>query len=718
MAKYLEGLIPKLTKAVVTAEIPARQRKRKAASSRRVRVARRRARAARAACRARALARGSRVREDDDVERRQRRVVACEEHGVVRERARARARVAKHAARRQRATARRHRGAQLVGEVAQQQRRLALVAHQAARTAAAVVARKSSTPRALACSGQEVNDRAARSVSVRARSSRAAPVSFGPARAGRARGNLTGAMQRVGSRIVAAVGAVCASALAFAMPAHAAGVRAGAAAVDANWHVGAAAGQYAPDGAPVGEHGVDPGAALDAALAVVRDRSRACRCARSSSRGPTASAVAIVKQDLYIPQDLLWRRTAQILEQGDSGHRQDEPDDGRHAQPLVAVLLVAVVGRVGVPGRLRRALLRLLREADGGGRRAGRRQPRAGARVAPRGRQLDKVARHSIGPAIADDGTPAGYPYDGLRHRPHRGALRLGRRSAAAIWQRSSTTTLHREVLEGNDLISGDYVAPLQRMRRPRDRRRHRVHAERGRHRRARAQTFHHVRSERLEFTHRQYAQAERAARLLADAALRRGAQPAGTASGRVACQLGDRLPGPDGRPLVPGAAVAPVPDGVELPHRPDLRRQPAGADRRPARLPAGPARRAFDADRSRPGRVDRRPRARGRPGARELRGDRLHRARGGPRRPPPGDPPRRHPARRSARASSGPTRAATSRRAPTRAQGNKHLGYDWGARCDAGRRRRPGAARTRATRPGGCHRSATTSTAACARRC
>ena len=35
--------------------------------------------------------------------------------------------------------------------------------------------------------------------------------------------------------------------------------------------------------------------------------------------GPDGQRVAIVKNDNYIPQDLLWRRAAQILEQGDSG---------------------------------------------------------------------------------------------------------------------------------------------------------------------------------------------------------------------------------------------------------------------------------------------------------------------------------------------------------------------------------------------------------------
>ena len=33
-------------------------------------------------------------------------------------------------------------------------------------------------------------------------------------------------------------------------------------------------------------------------------------------KGPDGNKVALVKNDLYIPQDLLYRRTAQILEAG------------------------------------------------------------------------------------------------------------------------------------------------------------------------------------------------------------------------------------------------------------------------------------------------------------------------------------------------------------------------------------------------------------------
>ena len=120
---------------------------------------------------------------------------------------------------------------------------------------------------------------------------------------------------------------------------------------------------------------------------------------------------------------------------------------------------------------------------------------------------------------MADDGTPAGYPNDDTDNDMtvvRFDSLEAARRHA---WRRSSTSALHPEMLEGNDLISGDYVAPLERMV---DRATGGVTvftqnavgtAEPER-------SAHHSFHERLEFTHRQYAQAERGARLMADAAL------------------------------------------------------------------------------------------------------------------------------------------------------------------------------------------------------
>src|SRR5439155_24213002 len=95
---------------------------------------------------------------------------------------------------------------------------------------------------------------------------------------------------------------------------------AGAAQVDASWHVGASAGQYASDGTPIGLHGeyVDPTTHSTRRAASYGIQSR-LEARALVIQGTNGEKVALVKNDLYIPQDLLYRRTAQILEQGNSG---------------------------------------------------------------------------------------------------------------------------------------------------------------------------------------------------------------------------------------------------------------------------------------------------------------------------------------------------------------------------------------------------------------
>jgi hypothetical protein len=130
---------------------------------------------------------------------------------------------------------------------------------------------------------------------------------------------------------------------------------------------------------------------------------------------------------------------------------------------------------------------------------------------------FDKTARHSFGPAIADDGTPAGYPQDDTDHD-----LTVVRFDEAATGKPIANLvnfSLHPEFLEGNDLISADYLGPLERMV---DRATDAVtiwtqnavgtaEPERS--------TYHSI-HERLEFSHKDYAQAEYGARLMADAIL------------------------------------------------------------------------------------------------------------------------------------------------------------------------------------------------------
>src|SRR5437764_8514199 len=107
------------------------------------------------------------------------------------------------------------------------------------------------------------------------------------------------------------IGGALLAALATAPAAHAAQVQAGAAVVDGTYHVGNSAGQYAStrDG---GYGDVDPHAQEVKNQASYGVQSRESVRALVV-RGADGHYVAIVSDDHYIPQDALWRRTAQLL---------------------------------------------------------------------------------------------------------------------------------------------------------------------------------------------------------------------------------------------------------------------------------------------------------------------------------------------------------------------------------------------------------------------
>ena len=372
-------------------------------------------------------------------------------------------------------------------------------------------------------------------------------------------------------------------------------LRAGVATLDATYHVGASAGQYAStrDG---GYGDFDPHFQQGKNQASYGVQSR-LTSARSSSAGGRREGRARQDRPLHPAGHALAARRAAARGQGDRD-RPQEPHDGRQPQPLVAVLLVDGVGRVGLPGRLRRALLRLHRAAD---RRRGRQGRRATSRCAS---------------APAPAGWTSCTATRSARRRPTTArppAIRTRTSSTRSPSCASTTSPAkkdkplavllnysgHPEFLEGNDLISADFLGPLERM----------VDRETG------ATTI---------FTQNAVGTAEpenstlprppRAARVHAPpvrpgrvrraAALRRGARDVERdrrAAGRRrdARAVDDRRAGADERPLVPRPALAPVPGRLELPHRPDARGRPRRPGRRPARLQ--PRRRGEPA--SRPGR-------------------------------------------------------------------------------------------------------------------
>ncbi|HEX2232737.1 MAG TPA: hypothetical protein VHG69_05185 [Thermoleophilaceae bacterium] len=324
-------------------------------------------------------------------------------------------------------------------------------------------------------------------------------------------------------RALTAVG-LAATLLVVPTHASAAELKAGVAVVDASWHVGASAGQYAGDVSedPEGGTFVHPSEGnYDPTALSTRRRSSYGLQSRLQIRalvveGPSGEPFALVKNDLYIPQDLLWRRTAQLLEAGSSGIGRENLTmavSHNHSSPFYSSTSWGVWAFQDVFD-VRFYNYYAKRMAEAVERAAESLVPvRVGASVS----SFDKTHRHSFGPAIADDGTPAGYPQDDTDHDMT--VVRLDDVSDPANPRPLANLVnfgLHPEFLDGNDLISEDYLAPLEAMT---DKATGAVtiftqnavgtsEPERS--------SYHSI-HERLEFSHREYGQAEFGARLMSD---------------------------------------------------------------------------------------------------------------------------------------------------------------------------------------------------------
>jgi hypothetical protein len=327
------------------------------------------------------------------------------------------------------------------------------------------------------------------------------------------------------SRTTLFVIAVLAATLAVPAAAQAV-VRAGVGKVDASWHVGASAGQYASDCQNTDEppnpddctfanaHGVDPH----------HHSTRRARSYGIQSRltiraivveGNNGGRVALVKNDLYIPQDLLYRRTAQILEAGNSGINRRNLTmavSHNHSSPYYSGTSWGVWAFQDVFDfrffeYYAQRMAQAVEEAAGDLERV-----KVGASV----RHFDPVHRNVPGPNIADDGTPAGFPNDYTDHDLT--VIRFDRPNGSTLANIVSYS-LHPEFLSGNNLISADYLGPLERMV---DRKTGGLtiftQSAVGTSEPERASW--HPPSSRLYFEHREYAQGEFGARLIADAVI------------------------------------------------------------------------------------------------------------------------------------------------------------------------------------------------------
>ena len=320
-------------------------------------------------------------------------------------------------------------------------------------------------------------------------------------------------------------------------------LEAGAAAVDASWHVGASAGQYASSCDSqsnlqanrcsfIGDHGVAPTTESTRRTSSYGIQSRLSARA-IVIQGPAGNRYAIVKADLYIPQDLLYRRVAEILAADNQG-----PDPARRSGITADTLTMAVTHDHSSPYystpswgvwtfqdvfdvRFYEYYAEQLAKAVE--LASQRLEP---ARVGAEAVYLDKPQRHSFGPQTADDGTPAGYPQEDTDHALT--VLRFDSTSGRPIAVLVNYG-LHGEGLSGNDLISADWVAAMQRVI-DRETGAVTVFTQNavGTTEMAREGTGHPYAQflhQRLEFAHKEYAQSDWAGHLIRSSA--RGARSA-----------------------------------------------------------------------------------------------------------------------------------------------------------------------------------------------
>jgi hypothetical protein len=242
------------------------------------------------------------------------------------------------------------------------------------------------------------------------------------------------------------------------------GLRAGAAVVDATWHVGASAGQYAAQ-----VSGPEIRGEWDPNLASVLKRSSYGVASRLSisaivlQDGKGNAPIALVRDDNYLAQDMLTRRVAQLLQAHgtpvafenilvSASHNHNSP---YYSTPAAGVWLFQDVMDLRMFEYQARQMALAIEKAY-----AAMRPARVGATTIKYSGFQGDIA----GAGVNEDGSPTGYPqqfndhnlvvmrFDDMSRPSHPKPL--------ATW---IDYAQHGESLEPYDLISQDWIAPFMR---------------------------------------------------------------------------------------------------------------------------------------------------------------------------------------------------------------------------------------------------------------
>src|SRR5919202_117165 len=239
-------------------------------------------------------------------------------------------------------------------------------------------------------------------------------------------------------------------------------VQAGAAVLDGTYHVGNSAGQYAST-RDEGYGDVDPHNQQVKNQASYGVQSRETVRA-IVVRGGDGRYVAIVTDDHYIPQDALWRRTAQLLTADTHGLINEKnltmAVTHNHSSPSYSSFDWGVWSFQDVFDF--RFFEYYARQNDRAVEQALAHMQNA--RVSATVSEFDAFQRNPMGPTSADDGSPAGFPrpytdhdlsvvrFENVDDPDHPAPLA----TLVNIGQ-------HPEMLEGYDLISGEWPPSTER---------------------------------------------------------------------------------------------------------------------------------------------------------------------------------------------------------------------------------------------------------------
>lgn len=271
----------------------------------------------------------------------------------------------------------------------------------------------------------------------------------------------------------AVIAAVFAASLVPGVARSSEGVRAGYGEADVTWHVGVGSGQYAakdPNAANLVTGGeIDPHNHSNVQRHSYGVQSRLTYRALVVE-GSNGKRVALVKSDSYLAQDMLLRRVAQILADGDSGigyeqillHVSHNHSSPYYFSPAWGVWLFQDVFEARIFEYHARQMAAAVEEAA-----AALRPARIGATTVHHTIYKGMIARQGI----ADDGTPRGYPetFGGEGGGGDFGVtvMRVDDMTDPedprpyAVWVNHGQ---HPESLDGYDLITADFLAPLERM--------------------------------------------------------------------------------------------------------------------------------------------------------------------------------------------------------------------------------------------------------------